>query len=134
MVAFAAMMAWFLVQASRHPEPLVTEDYYGAELRFQGRIDQEERAGKLSRPVRMDVQRSGVQLEFPPEMAGERISGTLRLQRPNDPRWDRTVTVATDSLRFRVDSLGLLPGRWNVALEWASGGITYFIAGKAVVP
>lgn len=134
MIAFAAMMAWFLVQASKHPEPLVTEDYYGAELRFQGRMDQMERARKLSRPVRMELERSGLRLEFPPEMAGQRISGSITLQRPNDPRWDRTLAVATDSLRFRSDTMSLLPGRWNVALEWESAGATYFTGDKVVVP
>lgn len=134
LIAFALMMAWFVVKASQNPEPLVTEDYYGAELKFQGRIDEAARAKALSAPVRMDLQRAAAEVYFPAEMHGQRITGTLVLLRPNDPKADRQLTITTDSAHYRTDALDLLPGRYNAALEWEVNGVRYFTEDKIYVP
>lgn len=133
LIAFAALMAWFVVKASRNPEPLVTEDYYGAELRFQQRMDEASRAAALSAPVRMDLQRTGLSLQFPAEMEGRRITATLSLMRPNAPSADLRLDLATDSARYSTD-LALLAGRYNAALEWEVDGVAYFTEEKAYVP
>lgn len=133
LVAFAAMMAWFMIKASQNPSPLVTEDYYGQELKFQQRIDEAARAKALSAPVQMVVQRGSVQLNFPAELAGQRITGHLELQRPDDPRADRTLPLATDSTRFTAGT-DLAQGRYNATLQWEAGGVKYFTQEKVYVP
>ncbi len=133
LIAFAAMMAWFMIKASQNPSPLVTEDYYGQELKFQQRIDEAARANALSAPVEMVVQRSSVQLNFPAELAGRRISGLLQLQRPDDPLADRTLPLTTDSARFTVGT-ELAQGRYNAALQWEADGVKYFTQEKVYVP
>lgn len=132
--AFASMMAWFMVKASQNPEPLVTEDYYGEELRFQDRIDEAERANALSAPVRMECGREGVTLRFPAELEGSRISGTLGLLRPNAPAADRSTSFVTESTTVHIKELRLLPGRYNIALSWKVNGMDYFTEEKVFVP
>lgn len=134
LIAFAGMMAWFVVQASRIESPLVTEDYYGAELKFQGRIDEAARAKALSAPVGMALARDMVTLTFPAEARGRRITGSLSLLRPNDPRADRTVVVGTDSLGVCSAAADLVPGRYNASLSWTMDGVTYFTEDKVYVP
>ncbi len=134
LIAFACMMAWFVVKAAQNPEPLVTEDYYGAELNFQGRIDETVRANSLSAPVRIDLQRRSVVIHFPIEMKGEHINGTLSLLRPNDPRADGAVTIRTDSAVFTTNAITLKPGRYNAALSWHMNGIAYHTEEKVFVP
>lgn len=134
LIAFAGMMTWFVVKASQNPEPLVTEDYYGAELKFQGRIDETARAKALSAPVRMDLQRASLTIHFPAEMNGRHITGTLNLLRPNDPRADGALTIRTDSAVFSTTALPLLPGRYNAALSWQVNGISYHTEEKVFVP
>ncbi len=134
MVLFAGMMTWFVIKASQNPMPLVTEDYYGAELKFQGRIDEAARAKALSAPVAMVVERTAVDLRFPDELAGKRIAGTFTLLRPNDPRADRTLSVAADSAHFLATGLDLVAGRYNALLEWEVEGVKYYMEDKVYVP
>lgn len=134
LIAFAGMMTWFVVKASQNPEPLVTEDYYRAELKFQGRIDETARARTLSAPVRMDIQRASLTIHFPAEMNGEHVTGTLTLLRPNDPRADGELAIRTDSAMFTSRALSLLPGRYNAALSWQVNGIGYHTEEKVFVP
>lgn len=133
LIAFAAMMAWFVIKATQHPSPLVTEDYYGQELKFQQRIDEAARAKSLSAPVEVVVKRGSVALVFPAELQGRRITGQLLLQRPDDPQADRTVELATDSTRF-TSRTDLMQGRYNAALHWEADGVKYFTQEKVYVP
>ena len=73
LIVFAGMMAWFVVMAHRNPEPLVTEEYYAEELKYQQRIDHTERALAMSKAVRMDVGNDRVLLQF--QFKGEVIGG-----------------------------------------------------------
>lgn len=132
--AFAVMMAWFVIQAAKNPESLVTEDYYGAELKFQERIDEAARAKVLSTPVRMDVQHGSATLQFPAELAGRRITGKLTLLRPNDPQADHVLQLATDDASFTANGLNLPPGRYNALLEWEAEGVNYYTEEKIYVP
>lgn len=134
LVAFAAMMGWFLVKASQNPEPLVTEDYYAEELRFQQRIDGMVKAQRFSAPVRMDFERNLVVLRFPAELAGEPIAGELALLRPNAPKADRSIHFRTDSGLVMVADVDLLPGRYNAALTWTVQGDELYTEEKVFVP
>lgn len=134
LIAFAAMMAWFVVKAVRNTEPLVTEEYYKAELKFQQRIDRSTRAAALSAPVQMDLRRGSVDLRFPRELDGGMIIGTLTLLRPNDPAGDVSIAIATDSARYLSTAITLMAGRYNASLEWERDGVTYFTEHKAYVP
>lgn len=135
LIAFAGMMAWFVFKASQNPMPLVTEDYYGAELKFQGRIDEAARANALSAPVTITLTRSAVRLVYPDELRGRNITGVLTLQRPNDPRGDRTIPLPpTDSAIHVLPEVDLLPGRYNIRLEWQADGVAYYTEEKSYVP
>ncbi|MEO8589378.1 MAG: FixH family protein [Flavobacteriales bacterium] len=132
--AFAGLMAWFVVMAARNPEPLVTEQYYEHELKYQARIDNTSRANALA-PVRMDLTAKSIRLTFPPAMHGRSITGQLTLLRPNDPTDDRELQVAPDSSGvFQAGALDLVPGRYNALLEWSADGVAYYTEEKLVVP
>ncbi len=133
MIAFALLMAWFVWKASQHTEPLVTENYYAAELKYQERIDEMVRAKGLSAPVHMTFDRTGVELRFPAEFNGRRITGTLELLRPNNPMGDRELAVATDSANLRLPA-DLMAGRYNASLQWEVEGTTFFSSDKAYIP
>ncbi|HPF90324.1 MAG: FixH family protein [Flavobacteriales bacterium] len=134
LTAFAVMMGWFLVKASQNPEPLVTEDYYAEELRFQQRIDGMVRAQKLSAPVAMTFERGRVVLRFPHEMEGEHLTGNLQLIRPNAPMADRSIPFRTDRVELVLNEVELLPGRYNAALTWTARGEELFTEEKVFVP
>ncbi|MBK8339727.1 MAG: FixH family protein [Flavobacteriales bacterium] len=135
LAAFAGLMVFFIVMAARNPEPLVTEQYYEEELKYQERIDNSERANALTRAVRIEVNGQGVRLSFPEEMHDRAIHGELTLLRPNDPIADRHVTITPDgSGVFETVDLGLLSGRYNALLEWSVDGVAYYTEEKLMVP
>ncbi len=132
--AFAGLMAWFVVMAARNPEPLVTEQYYEHELKYQARIDNTNRANALA-AVRMEVTANSIRITFPHEMRHRTITGELTLLRPNDPNADRELKVTADSAGvFEARSLDLAAGRYNALLEWTADGVEYYTEEKLVVP
>ncbi len=134
LAAFAGLMVWFIVMATRNPEPLVTEEYYEHELKYQERIDNTTRAQALT-AVRMDVTARNIRITFPTGTNDRSISGDLTLLRPNDPTADRQLKVIADSTGVYTNSaLDLVPGRYNALLEWSAGGIAYYTEEKLVVP
>jgi len=135
LIAFAVMMAAFGIASARRTESLVTEEYYAEELRYQDRIDAQGRALSLSAPVAVSIDDDRLHLRFPDELTGKRITGKLRLLRPNDPRADQDLAfTADDSGHFHSDPLELWPGRYDASLEWQCDGVTYHSAEKLVAP
>lgn len=135
LIAFAGLMTWFVIMASRNPEPLVTEQYYEQELKYQDRIERRSRALALSAEVDIRAADGGLRLRFPEEMKGAPIDGRLTLMRPNDPAADRVLDVRIDtSGTFLVQGADLAPGRYNAVLDWSAKGITYCTEDRIVVP
>lgn len=134
LIAFAGMMATFMVIASQHVESLVTDEYYAEELKYQERIDAQARARSLSAPVAILVKGDEVELRFPAELKGKSVTGTLNLLRPNDARGDRRVAVRMDADGlFRSPALQLLPGRYDASIDWQADGVSYHSSDKLVV-
>ncbi|MBK7086384.1 MAG: FixH family protein [Flavobacteriales bacterium] len=67
MIAFAGMLAYFLVLAAQNPEPLIAEDYYEQELKYQDRIDAGSRTLALSGRC-IAATREVLTVGFPPEV------------------------------------------------------------------
>ncbi|MBK6776307.1 MAG: FixH family protein [Flavobacteriales bacterium] len=135
LITFGGLMTWLVVKSIQNPEPLVTEQYYEQELKYQQRIDNTERANALSANVSMVPSAQGVRITFPPEAHSGSITGVLTLLRPNDPLADRQVIVAADTTGiFDAVTPGLVAGRYNALLEWSANGIAYYTEEKLVVP
>lgn len=134
LIAFAGLMTWFVIMASRNPEPLVTEQYYEQELKYQDRIERRASALALSAEVDIRAANGGLRLRFPEELKGAPIDGRLTLVRPNDPAADRVLDVRADtSGTFLAHGIGLVPGRYNAVLDWSAKGITYCTEDRIVV-
>jgi hypothetical protein len=135
LITFGGLMTWLVVKSMQNPEPLVTEQYYEQELKYQQRIDNTERANALSANVSMEPSTQGVRITFPPEVHSGSITGVLTLLRPNDPQADRQVIIAADTSGiFEAIAPGLVTGRYNALLEWTANGIAYYTEEKLVVP
>jgi nitrogen fixation protein FixH len=73
-------------------------------------------------------------IHFPEEVTGRTVTGTLVLQRPNDPKADRTLAVnmlADGTASLTAD---LVPGLYLAQLNWETNGITYFSSDRIVAP
>ncbi len=134
MIAFAGMLAYFLVLAARNPEPLVSENYYSQELRFQERIDASSRALALSGSVRMDATRDRVTLNFPDEVKEKALSGTLLLLHAQASDEDRSVVISAATAGRFEEAISLRPGRYLAQLEWTADTMKYYSEAQLIVP
>ena len=134
LIAFAGMMAYFLIRASGNPSPLVTDKYYEQELKYQQRINNTNRADALSADVVMQITANGIRLEFPKEIDPGTFTGELTLLRPNNPTLDKTIAVmASSDGIFEIEGDLLAPGRYNALLEWKAGESAYYSEQRIVV-
>jgi hypothetical protein len=134
MIAFAGMMAYFLVRASQNPEPLITEKYYEQELVYQARINATEHASLLG-ALAMRADRKSVTLTLPAVPGTPKATGHLKLIRTNEPSMDRDVEVAQPadggSIAYPVD---MVTGQYIAQLEWSVNGQPCYSEQRLIVP
>ena len=134
MIAFAGMLAYFLVLAARNPEPLVSENYYSQELRFQERIDASSRALALSGSVRMDATRDRVTVIFPEEVKDKPLTAELSLLHIQESNEDHSVVINTAPGGRYEEAITLRPGRYLAQLEWQADTVKYYSETQLIVP
>lgn len=134
MIAFAGMLAYFLVLAAQNPEPLIAENYYAQELRYQDRIDASSRALALSDAVQMEATRERVTVTFPEEVKDKSLSGELSLLHARENADDRSMVIhSAPNGRYEV-AINLRPGRYLAQLEWKVDTMKYYSEEQLVVP
>lgn len=134
MIAFAAMMAYFLVLAAQNPEPLISEKYYEQELNYQDRIDAGTRTLALSGKVRIAATRELITVEFPAEVKDLAISGELLLLRADVAGEDRSVVITHAVGGRYAEAIELRPCRYIAQLEWRADSTTYYSEEQLIVP
>lgn len=134
LIAFAGLMAFFVVKAAQNPEALITERYYEQELKYQQRIDDATRAGGLTGAVVIGIEGNSVSLVFPAEVREKEITGELTLVCMNDPAGDRAVPVRVGEGTFTSAPLQLHTGNYAAQLEWTADGVSYYSEQKLIVP
>ncbi len=87
-LVFVAGILFLVFKASRESFDLVEKDYYEAELKYQDRIDENQRTGSLSEPVKVTVQGDQLQITFPKDFAGQTVEGEVYLYYPADAKKD----------------------------------------------
>ena len=134
MIAFAGMLAYFLVLAAQNPEPLIAEDYYEQELKYQDRIDAGSRTLALSGKVRIAATREVLMVGFPTEVKDRAINGTLLLLRADVAGEDRSIVIASAPGGSFTEAVTLRPGRYIAQLEWRADTTKYYSEEQLIVP
>ncbi len=134
MIAFAGMLAYFLVLASQNTEPLIAEDYYEQELKYQDRIDAGTRTLALSNEVRFTATRDRISLMFPDQVKDRAISGELILLRADVAGEDRSVVIMNATGGGFTEAITLRPGRYIAQMEWRADTVTYYSEEQLIVP
>ena len=135
LTAFALLMAWFMYRAISTSEALVTEDYYGKELKFQDDIDMLKRAAAHRETVSMEVSGQQLHITFPATLKGEAITGTLELMRPNDARADQLLNIEADTSGTCILAAADWPrGLYRARLDWHAKGEDHLTEQRLIVP
>jgi nitrogen fixation protein FixH len=131
---FFAGMASVVVIAATHRDHLVSENYYEQELKYQSRIDSALRTEKIGATIAFDSAKSLVCIALPAAQRAQKISGTIQLYRPDEPKLDREFPLAprADGTQA-LDVSKLAAGAWRVRASWTAGGQDYFLEQKITI-
>lgn len=135
-VLFITLLAVFVTFALKQEVHMVRPDYYAAEVAYQQRLDELNRAVGLGREavVEHSAKHRGIGIQVPVAGAPESVTGTLRLYRPSDPALDREHELRVDERgRQFFDVSKLAAGNWRVDLRWTREGEVYLKERRIVV-
>lgn len=125
-LAFIAGIMFLAYKASQQKFDLVTEDYYGEELKYQNVIDQKDRVTQLSSAPVITHSVNEVKVQLPGEFTGKAVKGELYLYRPSDATKDLRQPFAINGNYFRLQLPQSLSGMYDVKLSWQANGQTFF--------
>ena len=124
---FVIMTLVMVFMAYRHDVPLVSDDYYERELKYQDEIDMLTNAGELTSPIRVEY-RAGSHLlviHYPAENTG-RITGKIEFMRPSDPKQDTRFQIeVNDQHTQEISTSSMVKGLWNLKVYWENAGTKY---------
>jgi len=132
-IAFALFMAFilyfvFLVQSdTKYDNELVVEDYYIQEGKAQENIEKETNVLNLTEKVKISKENNTLKIQFPAEFISDSVQGTVKLYRPSDKKFDFTLPIKLTNNEMVVPQDKLLPGNWEVILDWKHQGKDYLI-------
>jgi hypothetical protein len=128
-VAYAIFIVLILTavfKALNEKVDLVTTDYYAQEVGYQTKLDKMDNAESLTIPVSAIQTADGVVIKFPAEVKGP-YTGTVLFYRPSNSADDVTMPITANAGgEMLAPVTKLKKGNYNVLVDWAAEGKTYF--------
>lgn len=125
-ILFAAGILTLVTKSMRSKIDLVTQDYYGEELKYQQVIDGRQQALSLSSPVKISQSDETVTLAFPEEMQDIPLTGNILFYRASNSAQDVSIPLQDQKGLLIVDKNRLQKGSYRVQLTWQANGKKYF--------
>lgn len=127
-IGFIAFIMYFIIAMSvgdRFNNALVSEDYYGEELKYQADIDKLKNAKDLKVNISYERTVEGLKISFPEDMDYKEITGKLFLYRPSNKQLDLETTISLSNPYLLIPDKRLVDGRWNIKIDWQYKGKSY---------
>jgi hypothetical protein len=125
-IFFVAGILVLVFKSSMQNQDLVTTDYYEKELKFQGQIDETERANALSSQVKYEVRKNEIFISFPGEMKGKNVSAHVLLyctaDKSKDVQRDYTTSDGTIQMPLPAGNKGL----HELKVGWTANDVSYY--------
>ncbi len=121
LIGFMSFIMYFIITMSvndKYDFDLVTEDYYGQELKFQTDIDKEANSKTLKTNLTWTKNEEGIVLNFPEEIDIKKIEGKVFLYRPSNKQFDFEIPISLSNHNLLIPDKSLLGGRWNIKVDW----------------
>ena len=123
---FVCFMTCMVIAAFRQSFDLVTEDYYGKELKFQSQIDKQVNQEQLKGSIEFQQDKESLNLIFPEEFNGQSITGEVLLFRPSDASKDIVLKLNTNGEAFYISKKELFSGLYQVQIDYKAAGKSYY--------
>lgn len=134
LVIFIVVMVSVVIKISTddtYNHELVSEDYYGDELKYQEEINKAKNASTLSSSVTYKVSKDGVTLIFPSDFDYKKVTGIVKMRRPSKKILDFEMQVKLDSTyKMLIPSEKALRGKWNMVIDWNVGDKEFMYKAK----
>ena len=134
---FIPAMIGFVVWSTHQRTDLVSKDYYDQEMRYQQRIDAEQRTMTegAAPKIAHNAAAGRIELRFPASDALARAQGAVTLYRPSEAALDVKSPLAVDAAGImHLAATTLQPGLWRVKAEWSVDGKAYYAEDSVVIP
>lgn len=126
-LGFVSFMTFLVVGAFRQNFDLVTEDYYGKELKFQDQIEKQKNHQALEGSVSCTIEKGEILLRFPSDHSGKKIEGEVLFFRPSDASEDRRVEINVPENNLQViDGGQFINGLYKVQVDYKVGDKAYY--------
>ena len=128
-IAFAVFITFILyfvlkVQSdSKYNNELVVEEYYKHDARFGDEMVRVQNAQDLAQKPTITSSNTGVSIVFPDVFSPEKIKGKVIFYRSSNKKLDFEVPISSASLLVPIKDL--VPGRWEINMEWQYEGKQY---------
>lgn len=133
-VLFIGGTAGLIVLAASQKSDLIDENYYEQEIKYQSRIDSQERANQLATPatVNYDQASERIEITLPRQHAG--ATGKVELYRPSEFGLDQSFPLSLNKNGVQtLDGNKLKPGLWKIRVTWNFAGKEFSFAQKIVI-
>ncbi len=132
-VVFVLGIGFMVYKASTQNTDLVTTDYYTKELKYQEKIEENNRTAALSAPVQYSIRENKLIIIFPKDFAGKQLTGDAVLYCPSDEKKDLKMSfkLTDEPLQMQIPAAG--KGLYELHLNWQDGGVTYYFEKKIIL-
>jgi hypothetical protein len=127
---FVTGILLMVFKSSSQKMDLVTTDYYEKELKYQEKIDESGRTNALSEPLRYEVKGNQMQIHFPKDFAGKKITGTAELYCPSNKDRDVTKEFNIQDAALEIAIPAVNRGQYELHISWQVEGVSYYFEQK----
>jgi len=130
-ITFMTVFLFFFWRSFKELESneLVTDNYYEKELVYGEVINKKKNADTMRIQVQIINDTDGLRIQFPKYI--ENIEGKIILYKPDNSKLDREISInLNENFIQKIPAEELIPGRWDIKLDWKINDIPYFIERK----
>ena len=122
-IGFAGFMLYLVFMSFQQNIDLVTEDYYGEELKYEQRITEIKNAAGLDEKIKIEKHNHGYVINFPQDIIE---TGRIHFYKPDNKILDKVYDVKDLKNSFSVSHKDLIPGRYRVKISWETSGKRFY--------
>lgn len=129
-LTFAAGIIFLCIKASSEKFDLVENNYYEAELKYQDRINENNRTASLSEPVKVVPVNGQLEIVFPKEFKEVVLEGEAILYYAADAGKDVRQLFSSTNGTYLITVPKTNKGLHTLKLSWKAGGENYYYEEK----
>ena len=127
-IGFISFILYFIITMnvdSKYDHDLVSEDYYGDELKYQNDIDKLKNSKTLDTNISYKKTAGGLLIQFPKALDYKEITGNMFLYRTSNKQLDFDTAISLSNSNLLIPDKRLVDGRWNIKIDWQYKGESY---------